>query len=258
MTTQAHLLPFYKRIRQVGLRLNKKLVSSLSTEIMREGGRRLGILRNDTFVFGSEDESSILMDYCIYNCYQDGQNAVQRYLAASPPVDSDEMLLLRAKQNAYYTLMKVIDVEPGVGLTILDTLRGDTGFLMDVGLGTSSRVDDAFAGRLVPIEGFLMTTGAAVPMTRDALLRMRARFERLDPATDCSRMTPEQEAVFAAMTIRSCLEAGALSQVMYAGPGEGPALVSAARGPSQRLRANRNDPCPCGSGRKYKTCCGKR
>ncbi|MFI5456599.1 MAG: SEC-C metal-binding domain-containing protein [Isosphaerales bacterium] len=24
------------------------------------------------------------------------------------------------------------------------------------------------------------------------------------------------------------------------------------------MRANRNDPCPCGSGRKYKSCCRNR
>jgi peptide deformylase len=27
--------------------------------------------------------------------------------------------------------------------------------------------------------------------------------------------------------------------------------------PSQKVSAGRNDPCPCGSGRKYKKCCGK-
>jgi yecA family protein len=30
-----------------------------------------------------------------------------------------------------------------------------------------------------------------------------------------------------------------------------------ARTPARRVRVGRNDPCPCGSGRKYKHCCGK-
>jgi len=25
-----------------------------------------------------------------------------------------------------------------------------------------------------------------------------------------------------------------------------------------RLKVGRNDPCPCGSGKKYKNCCGRR
>jgi uncharacterized protein YecA (UPF0149 family) len=28
------------------------------------------------------------------------------------------------------------------------------------------------------------------------------------------------------------------------------------RRPVRRARVGRNDPCPCGSGRKYKKCCG--
>jgi len=28
--------------------------------------------------------------------------------------------------------------------------------------------------------------------------------------------------------------------------------------PKARLKTGRNSPCPCGSGRKYKKCCGKR
>jgi uncharacterized protein YecA (UPF0149 family) len=26
--------------------------------------------------------------------------------------------------------------------------------------------------------------------------------------------------------------------------------------PINRVKINRNDPCPCGSGKKYKKCCG--
>jgi len=27
--------------------------------------------------------------------------------------------------------------------------------------------------------------------------------------------------------------------------------------PRQKKKVGRNDPCPCGSGKKYKKCCGK-
>ena len=67
MTSHAEVLPVYRRFRQIGLQLNHKLVKTLSTEALNEGGRRLGILKNDTFVFDSEDETSVLMDYCIHN-----------------------------------------------------------------------------------------------------------------------------------------------------------------------------------------------
>jgi len=27
--------------------------------------------------------------------------------------------------------------------------------------------------------------------------------------------------------------------------------------PAKKVKVGRNDPCPCGSGKKYKKCCGK-
>lgn len=175
--THAHLLPFYKRIQQVGLRLNQKLVKTLSRETLDEGGRRLGMLRNGSIVLETEDEIAVLMDYCIYNCYSGGLNAVQRYLAESPPrADSEEMLLLRAYQNAYYSLFRVTGAEQGVGVTVRDAMRENTAFLMDVGMGSTARVGDAFAGRMIPMEDFLKTGGASLPLTRTAVHELFKNF----------------------------------------------------------------------------------
>ena len=137
MTTHEHLLPVYLRLRQAGLRLNHKLVGTLSKEALHEGARRLGMLHGETLVFDSEDETSVLMDYCIYNLYSGGKNAAQRYLAESPPGGPDEMIFLQAMQTAYYSILQVTDVERGVGVAVRDLLRGGTGFLVDVGFGSS-------------------------------------------------------------------------------------------------------------------------
>ena len=42
---------------------------------------------------------------------------------------------------------------------------------------------------------------------------------------------------------------------MYANSGEAPAKVATIRRDQPKI--GRNDPCPCGSGKKYKLCCGK-
>jgi preprotein translocase subunit SecA len=36
-----------------------------------------------------------------------------------------------------------------------------------------------------------------------------------------------------------------------------PAFATAAQGPSPSRKIGRNEPCICGSGKKYKKCCGK-
>jgi len=258
MTTHEDLLPLYLRLRQAGLRLNHKLVKTLSTEALHEGGRRLGILHGQTLVFDSEDETSVLMDYCIYNVYRGGKNAAQRYLAESPPSDPAEMTFLQGMQTAYYSILQVTDVERRVGVVVRDLLRGGTGFLVDVGFGSSAQPGWSLAGRIIPLEDFLISGGASLPINYAAGSRIEKELKRINPAADLARLSPGQEADLAAMVIRSCLKSGASSQIRYETPGSTPSRGNRASEVSRPVRANRNDPCPCGSGRKYKTCCGKR
>src|SRR5919199_1754 len=98
---RARLLARYRHLRQVGLRLNNRLVEALPRDVLDEGGKKLGILRKNVLTLDSEDELSVLMDYCIYDVRRRGVNAVERYLAESPPPpDSDERVLLEAMRQA--------------------------------------------------------------------------------------------------------------------------------------------------------------
>src|SRR5262249_51022275 len=100
MTQHAELLARYQHLRQVGLQLNNRLVQTLSRNVLDEGGQRLGILQKNVLTLDSEDEVAVLMDYCIHDVRPQGANAIERYLAESPPPpDSDEMLLLQALQG---------------------------------------------------------------------------------------------------------------------------------------------------------------
>src|SRR5262249_28309654 len=120
MSRHEGLLPNYLRWRKLGMGLGSKLVKSLDLDVLEEGGTKLGIMRNGVLVFDSEDQSSVLMDYCIYNIYRRGRNAVTRMLEDSPPSNPDELALLRAQTGAYYSIYRVGEVERGVGATLLD------------------------------------------------------------------------------------------------------------------------------------------
>ena len=52
-------------------------------------------------------------------------------------------------------------------------------------------------------------------------------------------------------------QAEAISNVTYTAPDESGAPLSQAAEPAPRLMVGRNEPCPCGSGKKYKHCHGK-
>ena len=56
--------------------------------------------------------------------------------------------------------------------------------------------------------------------------------------------------------IADCVQASASASIRY---GESTEAARIARGKTPRLtstKIGRNDPCPCGSGKKYKKCCG--
>ena len=164
MMRHAELLPRYKRLRKAALRLNNRLVKTLSRSVLDEGGKKLGILQGNVLTLDSEDEIAVLMDYCIYDVRRRGANAVERDLAKSPPTpESDEMTLLQAMRQAYYSLFAVEAVERGVGVHVKDLLRDESLFLVDVGFGSSAPLGMILAARVTVPEGIAMTTGAALP-----------------------------------------------------------------------------------------------
>ena len=187
---------------------------------------------------------------------------IQRYREQSPPpTGSDEMVVLTAMLEGYYSLVEVINIEPGVGLTVRDHLRGGTHFLADIGMSQTAQRGNVFATRLFFVEeaGFLMTGGAGLPVTPKVFVGIQRELERtFGPETDFARLTPDQEADLAATVIRTCLEAGMGSRILYGTSAETSSRATGGIDRREIRLGNPNDPCPCGSGRKLKSCCGKR
>ena len=260
MPDYRELVERYQRLRRIGTAMNNALVRTLATDVLQEGGRKLGIIRDGTFVFASQDETNVLMDYCIYNVRREGMNAVQRYLADSPPAEgSEEMLLLKAKTRARYSVLQVEKVIAGVGVEMLDVFRQDKVFVVDMGFGQTAVVGLMLASRLISAGDFWVTGGAALPLSKGAADEIQRRLPGLLGAdeSDWDHMPFELEADFVAMVVRACLENRDGPKIRYKQPeirgGRGAAVQQFGRA----VAVGRNDPCPCGSGKKYKKCCGR-
>jgi hypothetical protein len=257
---QPEMLAAYRRLRQVRFHLNNTLVKSLDKGALEECGRRLGLLRRGTLVFDSEQELAVLMDYAIFDFRKGGRNAVQRYLAASSLAPgSDERTLLEAMTEARYGLFQVVEVRRGLGVAVRDILRGDTGFLVDIGFGDSTREGFVLATRVIPQPGFFITSGAPLPASGGAMVQIRAGLvQKYDPgATDFAHLTPEQETDLTTLVVRTLLASGLSSRIAYQGTAQGTAGGPATTGVPKARKVGRNEPCPCGSGKKYKACCGR-
>jgi hypothetical protein len=259
MTGHSDVLDRYKRTREVRFRLNNRIVKTIPTKTMQECGRMLDLYRRGTFVFDSEDESTLLMEFCLYYPDRDGRNLVMDYLEKSrASADSEEIAILQAMTRAYYSLFQITDVEPGVGIGVEDLLRDEASFIVDVGFGNTARRHFVLATRVIPFEGLLTTAGAALPVDASAARQVFDALRRtgLGPENfDYRKITPRQEAEVASLVIRTCRSTGMSSRVAYEDPGG-----SSPRSPvvSESPRVGRNERCPCGSGKKFKICCGRQ
>lgn len=265
-TVSKDIVARYQRFRSTLLRLNNELVRRLSRDVLNDGAKRIGILRGGMFVFDNEDESSVLMDYCIYDVYRKGRNAVEQYLCDSPPdPDSDEMACLHAMQHATYTLVAAQRVEPGVGCHVRNLFTEETRLLVDIGFSKTAQPGVVIATRLLDFGGFVVTSGAALPVGILNNDELDAWQQKLRAGVDDDHFDP-------APLIRSCLQGGASSNIRYEGVdtqrrsdvgGGFPPTETSAR--KKRVLAKRhaskpvmNRRCRCGSGKMFKNCCGKR
>lgn len=245
----------YKRLRAAGRRLNNGLIRTVPRRAMDAVARALGILHQGVLVFDSEDVPAVLMDCCLHDWIDGGRNLIQRYAEEhAPPEGSDERDVLEGMLRARYAILKIGEAVPEAGVRAVDVLRCEELFVMDVGLSNSLGEGSGIATRVIPFGEWWMTGGAALPMDGAAAAALLRNLRRSGPGKIESETDLVEKPKGILAIVRSCLETGAADRVQYVDIEAKPSM--AAR-PSF-LRAGGNSSCPCGSGRKYKRCCGRR
>ena len=245
----------YKRMREACVKLHKVLPQYIPGKGLQLTAKHLGLYHKGTFVLGCEDELCVLFDQAIYGYFERGENAVDRYLIGhQPQPGSDEHAMLSGMQCPFHSVFQVEQIVPDVGVHVHDIPRERRHFLADVGFSNSAVQGIVLATRVLPFEDFIMATGAALPTDRDVLVQI-ARLPAMNwPPEEIRGMSPEEAAELAGEVINICLRGGASEDVCYQSPdataGDENAPIRAG------AHVGRNEPCPCGSGKKYKKCCG--
>lgn len=214
------VLERYKELRERGRELNDLLIKQLTKTAILECAKKLGLREGKTLVLDSEDELSVLFDYCLYSHRLSGKSTIDRYLESAPPSTllDDERLLLKAMSDSYYSLFLVDAVEAGKGGTLRDLVRDETLFLMDIGLGQSARSGLMLAGRVLPLPDFNMSSGALIPVEGDEVRQqvtfiLKKFIKHKKPGGVV--LSPGQEAAFSAQIIRVLLRAGLFDNIRY-------------------------------------------
>lgn len=212
------ILRQYRRLRAHLQQLNKELVGQIPRQAIMDVAARLGIRRGDTLVFDHADQSSVLMDCCLFDWINGGLNLVQRYHGQHPAVvgtlDADAR---DAQLAAEFHILVVGEPVRGLGVQVEDYLTRQPQFLIDEGFSrtVAARPDLCLASRIMPAYGHSMTTGAALPMSPEAVEAMVARMAAEGKLLNPDR-TPRNPHSFALAVVRHALRTGAMDHVRYA------------------------------------------
>ena len=214
---ETDLINRYKQLREKGQHLNSDIINTLSKSAMIASGKKLGVVKGKTFQLSNENELGIVFDYCLYSHRQGSKNAIERYLKNSPPPeDSDEMLLLTAMTQSFYSVFSVEQVHEGQGITVHDIVTDKSFFLVDIGLGNQAMPKLLLAGRILQLTDFYMSTGAMLPLFTRGLIEevfsiIEKFLEHKKNQTGNAFFSPTHEAAFSAQIIRAALRDGAIS-----------------------------------------------
>ena len=253
----------YKRLRGLARDLNHRIVQTIPREAIPQVAEAIGRLHGGVLVLDSEDESSVLMDCCLFDWIREGKNLIEKYAENYPPAPgTEEHELLEAYLQAKYRIVVPQSRVPGAGAYFVDLLSGEELFIMDVGL-SQNPLDVAYATRTIPLGQFWMTGGAGLPTGSEAI---KVAIDRLTKQrlVEEGRFTDPHK--MALVFVRTLLESGASKRVAYEGVEnqrrqEFHSEFGGADVPQQKMSAyapSRNSPCSCGSGKRYKRCCGAK
>lgn len=262
----------YTKFRGINIALNSKISEGLSREDCNSALNAVGILRRGgNIVFQSESDMQIVMDYAVHAVLRDGKSEAERCAQAPPfEVTDDEMFLLTAMAASRFMVYEIVSLVEGIGYIASDILSQTKDiFVADTLFSQSGRTGILFASRLFPVGEFFMSTGAGLPVlpeVKEPLMKLLSEgYKGVQ-----EEWTKKDDSEISAKTIRLLLEYDVGSRVGYGNIGETPEDVINQLGilpddefhsPQEQYRRSdpkvgRNSPCPCGSGKKYKKCCG--
>jgi hypothetical protein len=216
----AEQVDYYRDIRARGRILNMALVKELPKAAAPECGKKLGLVKAGTLILNNDDEIAILYDYCLYNYRRDGKNIIERHsLTAPPPADSLDAVLLQAMQQAYYAVLKVVDIHPNQGANLQNLITGETLDIIDISLSETGEPGIVLVGRIIPLGEFNMSSGTLIPLPEsvyeDKLKPVIGKFVKSDATGEKLKLSASVEASLTAEIIRVSLHAGGEDNVFY-------------------------------------------
>lgn len=240
----------YQQLRAVLTRVSNEILADVVKDKAITSAEQLGLMQGKVMVVGEESEMAVVLDHALYADPRHRARYLNAYLAAQKSLDDDTELVIDAMRDAVFSVLRVEERIAQMGVQVYDLLHNTTYLLLDQSLSRYATPDMILAAHVVAPEGIHMTTGAPLPIADRTtgqclveVLKTLPEGQTFDAQNRDGKLTTR--------ILRSLLASGAGEQIAYGEP-EAHQLA-----PTPGPKLPRNAPCPCGSGKKYKQCCGR-
>ena len=219
-------LSVYLPMRESTMRFVSQCVMPLCTdELFNSAAERIGIARGDSIAEGNMDTlSAVIGDYAVMMNDRLGIPPIKRIIADAAKFTGEKLRALDMYRQYRYTWLKVLDVEPGVGMKCRDLLTGEEGFFMETSLsrnygGHGVRDMTLCVGIGTLANGTWMALGAiSLAGFDNPELILRIVLSHLGiPSELPIRLSLADQAVFAAETIKRIHTLGRYDSIKYGG-----------------------------------------
>ena len=219
-------LSVYLPMRELTMRFVSKCVMPLCTdEIFNSAAERIGIGRRDSMTEDAMSTlSAVIGDYAVMMNDRLGIPPIKRVIADADKFSGDRLRALDMYRQYRYTWLKILDVEPGVGMKCRDLMTGEEGFLMETSLsrsygGYGVRDMTLCAGIGSLPNGTWMALGTISPAGFDnPELILKIVLSHLGLTSDIPiQLSFSDQARFAAETIKRIYAIGRYNNIKYGG-----------------------------------------
>jgi len=253
----------YQKLRSTTYTIHNAIIKLMGSERLFESARALGMARRDGFASLSDTEINIICDHAIYADPRKRAGHIQAYRATQHVLDDDSEMVLASMLDAKYCLLQYEShFITDVGIKVIDQLRQQTFVLFDINLSHMANQDMLIATHIIAPEGISMTTGGGLPIPDNESLRAIDDLLVVEFGSGKRNFDEHNtNGKLATGMIRILLKTGASERIRYAEPVQPTSLPQRSSSKPAHIAIGRNAPgrnapCPCGSGKKYKQCCG--
>ncbi len=211
--SRAAILSRYRPYRDIRTDIQTTVLENIPHSRFLECARRIGLSDGKLLFTNNQVELTLAFDLSLYTANPGRTRAIDRCarkrLETSGP---DETLVLKGLQASRFSIFRVIRRCEPAGVLLEDLMRGGVISLLDEGLEQSARFDDVFAMRIAPIEEFVMTCGAIVPISFEIFEEMTKFFSE---GTSAELAALADHRRFAAALYELAIELGLMDLVTY-------------------------------------------